>query len=633
MDTNSDIAAFFIVLAILSFFIYAIVILHEKRAKKRQERLEEEDDNEDTTNNAFPATELPELYITSRNKITDEYEKNKIHFKIYDTVTPDEKPQETECTVLEDDDKPFDLPEIDKVDYNKPIDLSLLEDYNPRKDLSDYEFPPIELLTEHKSEIDKEQLERELIENKEKLERVLKKFGIPITHITATIAPTVTVYEIIPSEGVRISKIKNLKNDIALNLSALDILNIAPIQGKGTIGIEVLNKNPSIVSMRDIISSDKFQNNEYDLPIGLGITISNEPFVVDLAKMPHLLIAGATGQGKSVCLNAIITSLLYKKHPAEMKLVLIDPKKVELSLYSIIEKHYLAQLPSSINPIITDTNKAAATLNSLCTEMDSRYDLLKLAKVRNVKDYNSKFCARKLSPTIGHRYMPYIVLIIDEFGDLIMNAGREIETPIARLAQLARAIGIHLIISTERPSVDIITGIIKANFSWRAAFRVSSKNNSQIILDCIGAEQLLGRGDMLISTETDLIRLQCAFVDTPEVENITRHIENQQGYPEPFLLPEYMPEYEEKYDYSDTFNPNEIDPMFMEAATLILQTQLGSTSLIQRKMKLGYNRAGRIIDQLEEFGVVGASQGSKAREVKVRSNADLIDIFQRMGLI
>ena len=652
----------------------------QERPKKR--KYDDYDDDEDTNYSASPATDLPDLYITTRNQLTDEYDKNKIHFKIDDTVMPDEKSeedpykpasdltfdvlkggakttehknsnevsfeinensvlpdlyeqsQETEYPVLPDDDEPFDLSDLDELGDNQPIDPSMLEEYNPRKDLSLYEFPPVELLAEHNtSEIDKEQLRKELIENKEKIERTLKNFGIPITHITATIGPTVTLYEIIPAEGVRISKIKNLEDDIALNLAALGIRIIAPIPGKGTIGIEVPNKNPNIVSMRDIIASDKFQNNKYDLPIGLGKTISNEPFVVDLAKMPHLLMAGATGQGKSVGLNAIITSLLYKKHPAEMKLVLVDPKKVEFTLYSIIEKHYLAQLPDSKEPIITDTKKVVATLNSLCIEMDSRYDLLKLAKVRNIKEYNAKFCARKLSPTNGHRYMPYIVLIIDEFGDLIMTAGREVETPIARLAQLARAIGIHLIIATQRPSVNIITGIIKANFPSRVAFRVSSKIDSRTILDGSGADQLIGKGDMLISTGSDLIRLQCAFVDTPEVEEIAKHIENQQGYPEPFLLPEYVPEDGGKGDEGDTFSPDEIDPMFMEAATLILQTQLGSTSLIQRKMKLGYNRAGRIMDQLEEFGVVGPSQGSKAREVKVRSNEELMIVFQKMGLI
>ncbi|MDR1346442.1 MAG: DNA translocase FtsK [Bacteroidales bacterium] len=649
----------------------------------------DECDDEDMPYTASSATDLPDLYITTRNQLTDEYDKNKIYFKVDDTLPPEKSEEQelhqpasnltfediksgaktTAASLVEPDivstpgnevsfvinetsiiipdaceqqdnpdllsngDDSFDLPDMDDTDISQSIDPAMLEEYDPRKDLSHYAFPPLDLLAEHNtSEINKELLRKELIENKEKIERTLKNFGIPITHITATIGPTVTLYEIIPAEGVRISKIKNLEDDIALSLAALGIRIIAPIPGKGTIGIEVPNKNPNIVSMRDIIASEKFQNNKYDLPVGLGKTISNEPFVVDLAKMPHLLMAGATGQGKSVGLNAIITSLLYKKHPAELKLVLVDPKKVEFTLYSIIERHYLAQLPDSLEPIITDTKKVVATLNSLCIEMDTRYDLLKLAKVRNIKEYNAKFCARKLSPANGHHYMPYIVLIIDEFGDLIMTAGREIETPIARLAQLARAIGIHLIIATQRPSVNIITGIIKANFPSRVAFRVSSKIDSRTILDGSGADQLIGKGDMLISTGSDLIRLQCAFVDTPEVEEVAKHIENQQGYPEPFLLPEYVPE-EGKGDDGASISSDEIDSMFMEAATLILQTQLGSTSLIQRKMKLGYNRAGRIMDQLEEFGVVGPSQGSKAREVKVRSNDELTAIFQRMGLL
>jgi len=641
-------------------------LTHKKREKDIKDNYEathHSEDIEDLDFKSSSATDLPDLYITTRNQLTDEYDKNKIHFKIDDTVMPEDptedihlktdadstteevsfeingnsvvtdsyEQQDEEYVNFQDEEEQFDLSESD---HNPPVDLSMLEEYNPRADLSHYEFPPLDLLAEHNtSEINKEQLRKELIENKEKIERTLKNFGIPITHITATIGPTVTLYEIIPAEGVRISKIKNLEDDIALSLAALGIRIIAPIPGKGTIGIEVPNKNPNIVSMRDIIASDKFQNSKYDLPIGLGKTISNEPFVVDLAKMPHLLMAGATGQGKSVGLNAIITSLIYKKHPSELKLVLVDPKKVEFTLYSIIEKHFLAQLPDSMEPIITDTKKVVATLNSLCTEMDARYDLLKLAKVRNIKEYNAKFCARKLSPHNGHRYMPYIVLIIDEFGDLIMTAGREVETPIARLAQLARAIGIHLIIATQRPSVNIITGIIKANFPSRVAFRVSSKIDSRTILDGSGADQLIGKGDMLISTGSDLIRLQCAFIDTPEVEEMAKYIEAQQGYPEPFLLPEYVPEDNGKGDENENFSIDEIDSMFMDAATLILQTQLGSTSLIQRKMKLGYNRAGRIMDQLEEFGVVGPSQGSKAREVKVHSNEELMSIFQRMGLI
>ena len=510
-----------------------------------------------------------------------------------------------------------------------------LEDYDPRLDLSMYKFPDPDLLNDYEiKEMDRETILTELRENKDKIETTLKHFGILIKQISVTMGPTVTLYEIVPADGIRISKIKNLEDDIALNLAALGIRIIAPIPGKGTIGIEVPNKNAQIVSMKEIINSEKFQNSKYDLPIGLGKTISNEPFVVDLAKMPHLLMAGATGQGKSVGLNAIITSLLYKKHPSEIKFVLVDPKKVEFTLYSIIEKHYLAMLPDAEDPIITDTKKVVQTLNSLCVEMDARYDLLKLAKTRNIKEYNHKFCTRKLSPALGHRYLPYIVLIIDEFGDLIMTAGREVEIPIARLAQLARAIGIHLIIATQRPSVNIITGTIKANFPARLAFRVSSKIDSRTILDGNGADQLIGKGDMLLSTGSDLIRLQCAFVDTPEVEKIAQFIEEQQAYPEAFLLPEYVMEEKGKGGSADNecIDTGEIDPMFMEAATLIVQTQMGSTSLIQRKMKLGYNRAGRIMDQLEEFGVVGPAIGSKAREVKVKTNEELMQIFQRMGL-
>ncbi len=509
-----------------------------------------------------------------------------------------------------------------------------LEDYDPRKDLSLYEFPTLDLLNEYEvKEVDKKAMMEELRENKEKIEKTLNNFKIPITKITATIGPTVTLYEIVPDAGIRINKIKGLEDDIALSLAALGIRIIAPIPGKGTIGIEVPNKNPKIVSMREILASDKFQNNKFDLPMGLGKTISDEPFVVDLAKMPHLLIAGATGQGKSVGLNAIITSLLYKKHPSELKFVMVDPKKVEFTLYSILEKHFLAELPDADEPISTDTKKVVRTLNSLCVEMDARYDLLKQAKTRNIKEYNAKFCSRKLSPANGHRYMPYIVVIIDEFGDLIITAGREVETPLTRLAQLARAIGIHLVIATQRPTVNIITGSIKANFPARIAFRVQAGVDSKTILDATGANQLIGKGDMLISTGSDMVRLQCAFVDTPEVEKITNFISDQQAYPEPFYLPEYAEE-ESDFEFGgEGEHSDKIDSCFMDAATLIVQTQQGSTSLIQRKMSLGYNRAGRIMDQLEEFNIVGPSMGSKAREVKVHSLEELRVIFQQMGLI
>ncbi|HQA86296.1 MAG TPA: DNA translocase FtsK, partial [Bacteroidales bacterium] len=505
--------------------------------------------------------------------------------------------------------------------------------YEPRKDLSAYQFPIPELLKDYTSISVNEDIKlAELRENKERIESTLNSFKIEITKITAIIGPTVTLYEIVPAEGIRISKIKNLENDIALNLAALGIRIIAPIPGKGTIGIEVPNKTPNIVSMKEIIVSEKFQSNKFELPIGLGKTISNEPFVVDLVKMPHLLMAGATGQGKSVGLNAIITSLLYKKHPSELKLVLIDPKKVEFPLYSNIEKHFLAKLPDEEEPIITDTKKVIRTLNSLCIEMDNRYELLKLAKVRNIKEYNTKFCRRELSPTNGHRYLPYIVLIIDEFGDLIMTAGREVEHPLARLAQLARAIGIHLIIATQRPSVKIISGNIKANFPARVAFRVSSRIDSQTILDTTGADQLVGKGDMLLSTGSDLLRLQCAFVDTPEVESVTNYIAEQQSYPEAYMLPEYA-DSDDSFDSDDSLSSDKLDPCFMDAATLIVQNQQGSTSLIQRRMNLGYNRAGRIMDQLEEFGIVGPPNGSKARDVKVQTLEELRIIFDKIGLL
>jgi len=601
-------------------------------------------------------TDLPGLYIENRNQLTKEYDHNVIVFNNENESKPtpvfepepinlDFKKVDFEIVNKEPNEFPLNQPELeDPYNLDEIVDedtedqstfTNIIEDYDPHLDLSFYQFPKPEFLNEYENkEIDYQQINQELIENKNNIVRTLDNFKIKIKKITATIGPTVTLYEIIPDDGVRISKIKNLEDDIALSLAALGIRIIAPIPGKGTIGIEVPNKNAQIVSMREIINSEKFQNNKYDLPIGLGKTISNEPFVVDLAKMPHLLMAGATGQGKSVGLNAIITSLLYKKHPSELKFVLIDPKKVEFTLYSILEKHYLAKLPDSNEPIITDAKKVVQTLNSLCVEMDSRYELLKLAKTRNIKEYNLKFCTRKLSPAFGHRYLPYIVLIIDEFGDLIMTSGREIETPIARLAQLARAIGIHLIIATQRPSVNIITGIIKANFPSRIAFRVSSKIDSRTILDGNGADQLIGKGDMLLSTGSDLIRLQCAFVDTPEVERIAQFIEEQQSYPEAFLLPEYIIEEKNKGlgEEEDSFNSDDIDPIFMEAAHLIVQTQMGSTSLIQRKLKLGYNRAGRIMDQLEEFDIVGPSAGSKAREVKVRSDEELNQIFLKMGL-
>ena len=491
-------------------------------------------------------------------------------------------------------------------------------EYDPKLDLSSYELPPIDLLVDHGTgevTVTKEELEA----NKDRIVETLGHYNIAIDKIKATIGPTVTLYEIIPQAGVRISKIKNLEDDIALSLAALGIRIIAPIPGKGTIGIEVPNSKPQVVGMRAVVASEKFQNSTADLPIVLGKTISNETYVTDLAKMPHLLMAGATGQGKSVGLNAILVSLLYKKHPSQIKFVLVDPKKVELTLFNKIERHFLAKLPGDSDAIITDTKKVVATLNSLCIEMDDRYELLKDAQVRNIKEYNAKFISRRLSPEKGHRFLPYIILVVDEFADLIMTAGREVETPIARLAQLARAIGIHLIIATQRPSVNIITGTIKANFPARIAFRVTSKIDSRTILDTGGADQLIGRGDMLLSTGNELIRIQCAFVDTPEVDRITEFIGNQRGYPEALILPEVPTEDGGELEVDD----GDRDTLFEDAARLVVQTQQGSTSLIQRKLKLGYNRAGRIVDQLESAGILGAFEGSKARRVLIPNEAAL----------
>lgn len=487
-------------------------------------------------------------------------------------------------------------------------------EYDPTLDLSGYQLPPIDLLEGYGGGKEPNVNTEELTLNKNRIVETLGNYGIAIEKIKATIGPTVTLYEIIPAAGVRISKIKNLEDDIALSLSALGIRIIAPIPGKGTIGIEVPNLNPEMVPMRHLMASEKFQNANFDLPVALGKTISNEIFITDLAKMPHLLMAGATGQGKSVGLNAILVSLLYKKHPAQIKFVLVDPKKVELTLFNKIERHFLAKLPDSAEAIITDTKKVIHTLNSLCIEMDSRYDLLKVAEVRNIKEYNAKFIQRKLNPNNGHAFLPYIILVVDEFADLIMTAGKEIETPIARLAQLARAIGIHLIIATQRPSVNIITGTIKANFPSRIAFRVTSKIDSRTILDSGGAEQLIGKGDMLYSTGNDLIRLQCAFVDTPEVEKITSFIGGQKGYPQAFQLPEYIDESETKLEIDD----GDRDSLFEEAAKIVVSHQQGSASLLQRKLKLGYNRAGRIVDQLEAAGIIGKFEGSKAREVLIK---------------
>ena len=502
--------------------------------------------------------------------------------------------------------------------------------YDPTLDLSSYKYPTLDLLENHGSNkiaVNAEELEA----NKNKIVETLNHYNIEIDKIKATIGPTVTLYEIIPAPGVRISKIKNLEDDIALSLAALGIRIIAPMPGKGTIGIEVPNQNPEMVSMRSVLATEKFQNTTMDLPIALGKTISNEVYIADLAKMPHLLVAGATGQGKSVGINAILISLLYKKHPSQLKFVLVDPKKVELTLFRKIERHFLAKLPGEADAIITDTKKVITTLNSLCIEMDNRYDLLKNGHVRNLKEYNQKFVSRKLNPNEGHRFLPFIVLIIDEFADLMMTAGKEVETPIARIAQLARAVGIHLVIATQRPSVNIITGTIKANFPARLAFRVLSKIDSRTILDSGGADQLIGRGDMLLSTGSDLIRIQCAFVDTPEVEKVSEFIGSQRGYPSAWMLPEYI---DENSDSSaKEFDPSDRDPMFEEAARMIVMHQQGSTSLIQRKLKLGYNRAGRIIDQLEAAHIVGPFEGSKAREVLIPDEYSLEQFLSTLDKI
>jgi S-DNA-T family DNA segregation ATPase FtsK/SpoIIIE len=510
-------------------------------------------------------------------------------------------------------------PTAEKVKEMKP--------YDPVLDLRDYKYPSLDLLENHGSE-KIVQDPTELENNKNQIINTLKNYDISIQKISATVGPTVTLYEIIPAAGVRISRIKNLEDDIALSLAALGIRIIAPIPGKGTIGIEVPNAKKTIVSMKTLLSAEKFTKNSFSLPIAIGKKIDNENFIVDLASMPHLLMAGATGQGKSVGLNAILVSLLYSKHPSQLKFVLVDPKKVELSIYKTIEKHFLAKLPGEEDAIITDTKKVVHTLNALCIEMDNRYDLLKEAGCRNIREYNEKFAKRQLNPEKGHQFLPFIVLVVDEFADLIMTAGKEVEMPIARLAQLARAVGIHLIIATQRPSVNIITGTIKANFPARIAFKVSSKIDSRTILDTGGAEQLIGKGDMLISYNGEIVRLQCAFVDTPEVDKIVDFIGDQRGYPQAFLLPEYI---DEKDADGRDFDVNDKDALFEDAARLIVSSQSGSTSLLQRRMKLGYNRAGRLMDQLEAAGIVGASQGSKVRDVLVKTEAELVQLLESLG--
>lgn len=567
-----------------------------------------------------PADEQPEPIRPASNEIelsvdetpVKESSPSKMSVEIVTADKADLLPEKEE-PAFEIDEKTSEEDEAYTGDVTQP--------YNPRLDLEHYKFPTLDLLNtynDNEPTIDMEEQNA----NKDRIIKVLRSFGIEISSIKASVGPTITLYEITPAEGVRISKIRNLEDDIALSLSALGIRIIAPIPGKGTIGIEVPNANPRIVPMSSILASKKFQETTFDLPVALGKTITNEVFMVDLAKAPHMLVAGATGQGKSVGLNAIVTSLLYKKHPSELKFVIIDPKKVEFAIYAPIERHFLAKLPDGEDAIITDVTKVVQTLNSLCVEMDTRYDLLRKAGCRNIKEYNAKFISRQLNPEKGHRFMPYIVIIIDEFGDLIMTAGKEVELPICRIAQLARAVGIHAIIATQRPTTNIITGTIKANFPARVAFRVASMMDSRTILDRPGAQQLIGKGDMLYLQGNDPVRVQCAFVDTPEVERIAAYISKQQGYPTAFMLPEYVDENAEPSAAADV-DMNRLDPLFEEAARLLIYHQQGSTSLIQRKFSIGYNRAGRIMDQLERAGIVGPTNGSKAREVLCMDENDL----------
>ena len=596
----------------------------------------DEDEDEDLE----PFEEELEDEITGEDDITKIIDEDDVVRAIFEADGDDdfetEDVEEEEVKAAEDDKKKDQADEADdlnldiepKIEEEEVDDIQPeeLEDYDPTLDLSNYKFPTLDLLEDHKFG-DAEVKQEELVANKNKIVETLRHYKIEITKIRATIGPTITLYEIVPAPGVRISKIKNLEDDIALSLSALGIRIIAPIPGRGTIGIEVPNQNPEVVSMHSIIRSKKFQESTAELPVALGKTISNETFMFDLTKMPHILVAGATGQGKSVGINVIITSLLYKKHPAQLKFVFIDPKKVELNIYSVIEKHYLAKLPDSEEPVITDIQKVKNTLNSINVEMDDRYNLLKAAHARNVKEYNKKFISRKLNPEKGHRYLPYIVVIIDEFADLIMTAGKEIELPIARIAQLARAVGIHMIIATQRPSTNIITGVIKANFPARIAFKVASMIDSRTILDTPGANQLIGKGDMLIASGSDITRVQCAFVDTPEVESICQYIADQRGYPTAFLLPEYVSEEEPGPGEVDL---NNRDELFDDAARVVVANQMGSTSMIQRRFSIGYNRAGRLMDQLEAAGIVGPSEGSKARQVLISDDYSLEQLLNNL---
>ena len=600
---------------LFNFLGSIIKMLKEKIKRNNSTGIETIDDNQKTINeeNSFVFkndVDNDEIKPTIENFSKFDLEKNK------DDIINSNDNIEMKIETISDE---------ERINSESENILKKYGEFDPTLELKGYKQPQIKLLSEHNNDgvitINQEELE----ENKEKIIDTLKNYKIGIDKIKATIGPTVTLYEIIPEAGVRISKIKNLEDDIALSLSALGIRIIAPIPGKGTIGIEVPNKSRKIVSMKSLISSKKFQDAEMELPLALGKTISNETFVVDFSRMPHLLMAGATGQGKSVGINAIITSLLYKKHPSEIKFILVDPKKVELTLFNKIERHYLAKLPASEEPIITDNKVVIKTLNSLCIEMEQRYDLLKNGLCRNIKEYNIKFKKRKLNPNDGHKFLPYLVLVIDEFADLIMTTGKEVETPIARLAQLARAVGIHLLIATQRPSVNVITGLIKANFPARIAFRVTSKVDSRTILDSGGADQLIGRGDMLYTQGNDLTRLQCGFIDTDEIEKITELIGAQKGYSDSYILPEYI---EEDNNQSNTINIDERDSLFKDAAEVIVTAQQGSASLIQRKLKLGYNRAGRIIDQLESAGIVGRFEGSKARSVLVKNLVELEQLLK-----
>ncbi|MDT7832045.1 DNA translocase FtsK 4TM domain-containing protein [Flavobacteriaceae bacterium S356] len=620
---------FFIAYVVIRFKVTPEAIINKIRARKKESTVTEEvlsEENlsheEETITVEFDDSKIEEKEEPSEKKSDFELSVENLqptiqnHSEVDGTEVIEEVVEEPKPKSEPELEVEIDVEEVaEEKHVSENLSDKLVKDFgefDPKLELGNYKFPTFNLLKQYNESISVDPEELEL--NKNKIVDTLKNYKIGIAQIKATVGPTITLYEIVPDAGIRISKIKNLEDDIALSLAALGIRIIAPIPGKGTIGIEVPNKKATIVSMHSVISSKKFQESTMELPIALGKTISNETFIVDLAKMPHLLMAGATGQGKSVGLNAVLTSLLYRKHPAEVKFVLVDPKKVELTLFNKIERHYLAKLPDTEDAIITDTTKVVNTLNSLCIEMDTRYDLLKTAMVRNIKEYNVKFKARKLNPENGHRFLPYIVLVIDEFADLIMTAGKEVETPIARLAQLARAIGIHLIVATQRPSVNVITGIIKANFPSRIAFRVTSKIDSRTILDAPGADQLIGRGDMLYSGGNDITRIQCAFVDTPEVEKITDFIGSQRAYPEAYQLPEYVGE---EGGTNLDIDIADRDKLFKEAAEIIVTAQQGSASLLQRKLKLGYNRAGRLIDQLEAAGVVGPFEGSKARQVLV----------------